>query len=164
MQWIWLKDASKKINTYAAFRQNFSYNGEPVSLELSAADEYAVFVNGNFVDCGQYDDYPDLKFLIHWIFPRFVRLEIMNLSSKYTARERRVPSALPVTLSCGIDSPWEKTFWKAAVIPFVHPWRPMKAVRLSGFLPSFLLHSTMMQPLRTRECGLTPSVWTAILH
>ena len=62
MQWIWLKDASKKINTYAAFRQNFSYNGEPVSLELSAADEYAVFVNGNFVDCGQYDDYPDLKF------------------------------------------------------------------------------------------------------
>lgn len=62
MQWIWLKDASQRINTYAAFRQNFSYNGEPVSLELSAADEYAVFVNGNFVDCGQYDDYPDLKF------------------------------------------------------------------------------------------------------
>ena len=62
MQWIWLKEADPVINSYVEFQQNFSFNGGKAELQISVSDEYAVFVNGQFVDCGQYDDYPELKF------------------------------------------------------------------------------------------------------
>lgn len=62
MQWIWTDLKTGEVNTYAEFMQVFSYSGGKAELKLSASDEYAVFVGGSFVDCGQYDDYPEYKF------------------------------------------------------------------------------------------------------
>ena len=62
MQWIWTDSNTGKVNTYAEFIHVFFYSGGKAELKLSASDEYAVFVDGSFIDCGQYDDYPDYKF------------------------------------------------------------------------------------------------------
>lgn len=61
MNWIWTTDSAEAVNAYAEFRQDFSSGSGPIILKLSVTDEYAVFVNGEFVACGQYDDYPKLK-------------------------------------------------------------------------------------------------------
>lgn len=61
MQWIWIDNKRDVVNTYAEFLQEFDYNGGKAVLDVSAADEYAVFINGCFVDCGQYDDYSTYK-------------------------------------------------------------------------------------------------------
>ena len=62
MQWIWTDLKTGEVNTYAEFMQVFSYSGGKAELKLSASDEYAVFVGGSFVDCGQYLFYPHIKF------------------------------------------------------------------------------------------------------
>ena len=61
MNWIWTDNATAVTNTYAEFFQEFDYSGKDVILNISASDEYAVFLNGLFIECGQYDDYPDYK-------------------------------------------------------------------------------------------------------
>ncbi|MBR7040261.1 MAG: family 78 glycoside hydrolase catalytic domain [Clostridia bacterium] len=61
MRWIWVNEETEIVNTYAEFRTDFRYSGGKALLDISAADEYAVFVNGVFADCGQYDDYPHYK-------------------------------------------------------------------------------------------------------
>ncbi len=61
MEWIWVDGGTEIVNTYAEFKTGFRYAGGKARLDISAADEYAVFVNGVFADCGQYDDYPDYK-------------------------------------------------------------------------------------------------------
>ena len=59
--WIWTDAQKHAINESAEFLQTFAYSGGEVLLKLSAADKYAVFINGKFVDCGQYDDYSTYK-------------------------------------------------------------------------------------------------------
>jgi len=61
MQWIWVDEHSEIVNTYAEFKQTFSYTSGSAVLDISVADEYKLYVNGVFVDCGQYDDYPHYK-------------------------------------------------------------------------------------------------------
>lgn len=57
---IWLPNAGK-VNQYADFIHDFRI-GSPspdAKLYLSADTEYAAFLNGHFIGCGQYDDYPE---------------------------------------------------------------------------------------------------------
>ena len=61
MQWIWVDGETEIVNTYAEFKVGFRYTGGRALLDISVFDEYAVFVNGVFADCGQYDDYPHYK-------------------------------------------------------------------------------------------------------
>lgn len=66
-QWIWLPQDYEVINQYVNFRDEFSLSDTEnlseidAQLYISVDTEYAVWINGNFVDCGQYDDYPDKK-------------------------------------------------------------------------------------------------------
>lgn len=61
---IWLKDAPESKNVYAVFRKEFDLDciAEDAHINLCADSEYALFINDHFVDCGQYDDFPDLKY------------------------------------------------------------------------------------------------------
>ena len=61
MNWIWTDNNPDVINTYAEFLQEFDYVGEKAILNISAADKYAVWVNGVFAGCGQYDDCSSYK-------------------------------------------------------------------------------------------------------
>ncbi len=58
-KWIWLKE--RKTNHYAEFVFEIEFNGENTEIFISAKSDYVLFINGKFVDCGQYGDFPELK-------------------------------------------------------------------------------------------------------
>jgi len=59
-KWIWV-DANQSEDTYGEFYTEFEYSGGIIKLDISADSNYAVFLNGKFVDSGQYPDYPHYK-------------------------------------------------------------------------------------------------------
>lgn len=61
--WMWPSELTDGPNQYVRFRHEFTLN-EPVaeaSIAVSCDSNYALWVNGQFIDCGQYHDYPDHK-------------------------------------------------------------------------------------------------------
>jgi len=59
-QWIW-PVAEAAADSYGEFTDTFCYEGGPVELRLSADSNYAVYLNGKWVDSGQYPDFPHYK-------------------------------------------------------------------------------------------------------
>lgn len=59
-KWIWVDQAQEK-DTYGEFYSTFQYRKGKIKLALSVDSNYAVFVNGVFVNSGQYPDYPHYK-------------------------------------------------------------------------------------------------------
>ena len=59
-KWIW-KDGFEGHDLYCDFYDRFEYSGGRVTIKLSADSNYALHINGNFVDSGQYADYPQYK-------------------------------------------------------------------------------------------------------
>ncbi len=59
-QWIWC-DSGETVNVYARFRKTFACDGGEARLRISADGEYALWLSGAFVGCGQYADYPEYK-------------------------------------------------------------------------------------------------------
>jgi alpha-L-rhamnosidase len=63
-QWIWADEDTEEVNQYAEFRREFYLEYTPdqaCSLYISADKDYAVWLNGIFIGCGQLSDYPDEK-------------------------------------------------------------------------------------------------------
>jgi len=62
--WIWLAGDGEEVNRYAQFRHEF-YMDKPINedaaLCISVDTDYVVWLNGKFVNCGQYDDFPENK-------------------------------------------------------------------------------------------------------
>lgn len=59
-KWIWVDQEAEK-DTYGEFYSTFTYDSGEVILTLSADSNYAVYVNGTFVNSGQYPDFPHYK-------------------------------------------------------------------------------------------------------
>ena len=59
-KWIWKKDLSGK-DIYCDFVDSFNYNGGEVNVKISADSNYALYLNGELVESGQYGDYPHYK-------------------------------------------------------------------------------------------------------
>lgn len=59
MKWIWLKNG--KETGYAEFYSAFSVVKDDVLLKVSADRQYAAWINGRLVCCGQYTDVPEHK-------------------------------------------------------------------------------------------------------
>lgn len=57
-KWIFAVDAEPVVDRYYDYRQNFAVSGDKTLLYISAHTNYAVYVNGQFVDCGQLPDMP----------------------------------------------------------------------------------------------------------
>lgn len=57
--WIWNSEAAQK-NAYVDFVRDFELNdiSDSAQLFIGADTEYALWINGSFVSCGQYRDYP----------------------------------------------------------------------------------------------------------
>ena len=62
-KWIFVKDIPTDVcNAYFEFETEFHLDKtENVRLYISASTLYAVYINGEFVDCGQYADYEDYQ-------------------------------------------------------------------------------------------------------
>ncbi|WP_162463204.1 family 78 glycoside hydrolase catalytic domain [Paenibacillus psychroresistens] len=61
--WIWNRENQSLVNQYVDFRHEFDLieAASHASLLLSVDSDYAVWLNGQFVEYGQYDDYPQNK-------------------------------------------------------------------------------------------------------
>jgi alpha-L-rhamnosidase len=61
--WIWPADNRQVENQYVEFRHEFDLEIPAPNSELliSADSNYAAWLNGTFLDCGQFSDYPDHK-------------------------------------------------------------------------------------------------------
>lgn len=59
-KWIWA-DVEQSPDNYAEFFTSFEKKDDVVSLKISADSNYTVFVNGVFVNSGQYPDFPHYK-------------------------------------------------------------------------------------------------------
>lgn len=59
-QWIW-PVSHAEADSYGEFYDTFDYESGSVELCLSADSNYAVYLNGVFVDSGQYPDFPHYK-------------------------------------------------------------------------------------------------------
>ena len=62
-QWIFVKDIPADVcNGYFDYQAELSIEeNENVNLYISASTLYAVYINGTFVDCGQYAAYEDYQ-------------------------------------------------------------------------------------------------------
>lgn len=62
-KWIWRKSQFEK-NEYVDFKKSFNLDEADSSAKLyiSVDSEYALWINGSFVSCGAYDDYPEYKY------------------------------------------------------------------------------------------------------
>ena len=62
-QWIFADVKGEIKDRYFEYLETFEVEaGEETILYISVHSRYAVSINGRFVDCGQYDDYEDMKF------------------------------------------------------------------------------------------------------
>lgn len=62
--WIWTNREQEEVNQYAEFRHEFNVDyvqGNNCKLYISTDTDYVVWLNGIFVACGQYSDYPHDK-------------------------------------------------------------------------------------------------------
>lgn len=59
-KWIWFKGKTAAVNTYVDFRQEFTIDSlqSPSELRISCETNFAVWLNGEFIGTGQFDDYP----------------------------------------------------------------------------------------------------------
>lgn len=63
-KWIWLNEQEPFINCYARFLQEFflaAGQAACAQIRVAASDNYVLRLNGDFIACGQYKDYPGLK-------------------------------------------------------------------------------------------------------
>lgn len=62
-EWIFADCKDTEIcDRYFEYRESFTANSDiTTKLYISANSQYVVYVNGQFVDCGQYDDYEDYQ-------------------------------------------------------------------------------------------------------
>ena len=62
MKWIWCNRA-EGINQYADFVREFEIDEvlPNASIKIATEGEYVLFINGEFVECGQYDDMGEVK-------------------------------------------------------------------------------------------------------
>ena len=66
MKWIWIDDVEE--NQYADFVFDFKSDGGKSVIKVASCGEYVLFLNGEFVSCGQYNSYPEKKFYDKIIF------------------------------------------------------------------------------------------------
>ncbi|MBO4980043.1 MAG: hypothetical protein J6D16_06515, partial [Clostridia bacterium] len=59
-KWIWLKDG-QMVDSHADFFIPLQFSGEKTEIKLSVDSDYTLYVNGKFVSCNQYRDYPFYK-------------------------------------------------------------------------------------------------------
>ncbi len=59
-KWIWLKEG-QSVDSHAEFFIPLAFSGEKTEIRLSADSDYTLYVNGTFVSCNQYRDFPYYK-------------------------------------------------------------------------------------------------------
>ena len=59
-RWIWA-DTPQESDEYALFYDEFIFDGDKTTLDISVSGDYNLYINGNLVAFGQYADYENDK-------------------------------------------------------------------------------------------------------
>ena len=59
-KWIWI-DESKESDSYGEFFTTFVCKEKSAKIRISADSNYVLFLNENFINSGQYPDFPHYK-------------------------------------------------------------------------------------------------------
>ena len=59
-KWIWLQE-EQTVDSYGDFFSEFTYTSGKAYIHISADSNYSLYINGTFVNSGQYGDYPHYK-------------------------------------------------------------------------------------------------------
>ena len=59
-KWIWINE-EKTDDLYGEFYTTFECQSQNAKIHISVDSDYTLFINGEFVDCGQYPDFPHYK-------------------------------------------------------------------------------------------------------
>ncbi len=59
-KWIWLKNG-QMVDSHADFFIPLNFSGKKTEIKLSVDSDYTLYINGKFVSCNQYRDYPFYK-------------------------------------------------------------------------------------------------------
>lgn len=78
-KWIWI-DEEQSADSYGEFYKDFEYTKGEVTLYVSADSNYIVYINGQFVDSGQYPDFPHYKIYDTIDITKYCRQGINRLS------------------------------------------------------------------------------------
>ena len=71
-KWIWKNEFSGK-DIYCDFADSFDYQGGDVKVKISADSNYALYLNGQLVESGQYGDYPHYKIYDEFDITKFCK-------------------------------------------------------------------------------------------
>ncbi|MBO5369801.1 MAG: family 78 glycoside hydrolase catalytic domain [Clostridia bacterium] len=79
---IWLQNPDADKNAYAIFEKEFEIENilPDSNIKISVDSEYALYINGSFVNCGQYDDYPSLKYYDTLMISEFLNCGLNKLT------------------------------------------------------------------------------------
>ncbi len=102
-QWIWAGKETTAINQYAEFRRDFFLDklpSEPGMLQISADKDYVLWLNGCYIACGQFSDYPDektydcLDLASHLVIGQNVLCVLVYCDGEDSATYRKGPAGL----------------------------------------------------------------------
>ena len=78
-KWIWISKESE-FDTYGEFVDKFQYSEGNVSFKISVDSNYELYINGNFVDSGQFADFPHYKVYDEFDITRFCTKGINHIA------------------------------------------------------------------------------------
>ena len=59
-KWIWV-NCEQSADTYGEFYSEFDFERGEVGIRISVDSNYVLYINGEFVNSGQYPDFPHYK-------------------------------------------------------------------------------------------------------
>lgn len=101
-QWIFADVKGEVKDRYFEYTQTFEAEaGAEIDLYISVYSQYALYINGRFADCGQYDDYEDMKFydripISDFVNPGLNKIQIFQYvcGVDFFTRRRQIPGIL----------------------------------------------------------------------
>ncbi len=101
-EWIFADVKYEVKDRYFEYITSFQAEiGKETLLYISAYSQYAVYVNGHFVNCGQYDDYEELKFydvfpITEFIIPGDNELLVCQYvaGADFSTRRKQIPGVI----------------------------------------------------------------------
>lgn len=101
-EWIICDSDIEMIDKAFIYTDTFTvFNNKEISLYISAYTQYAVYINGQFVDCGQYDGYEDYQVYDTIDISSFIKngensLKVWHYvcGDDFSARQKQIPAII----------------------------------------------------------------------
>lgn len=101
-KWIFADTNQDVVNRYFEYKTKIEIEEIcDTKFYISAYTEYAVYINGQFVECGQYDDYEDMKFydvfsITEYLHKGFNELEVHQYvcGTDFSTRRKQIPGII----------------------------------------------------------------------